>query len=149
MADFALLKEFLDAFKTAWEAGGGIATLATCVLFAIRTMRTQLVQNMLPPGLQWMAWPAWLKWLVPFVLALLGTVLYDVNLGLTPWEAVANAFAAAVAATAGHSLTKAAGQAEQGVRLRRDPMYQPGLVRKAASVVLPIRKATEYYQGKR
>lgn len=144
MGDWQVIIDAAKAINAAAENGGAIAAIATAALFGVRVLRLRLVQDWLPIGLQWGAWPAALKWALPFVLAAVGTLALDLQAGTGILGALTAAFAAGVAAVSGHHATRAMGEAEQRAQLARNPLYRPGALRRAAGLVLPVKKAGAY-----
>lgn len=137
-SDFNVFVEFV---KSVAVAGGPWAMLGVALAGLVRILQLGIVQKVLgwiSPKLLWASWPDAIKLLVPFVLAFLASLLPAIAAGTSLLVAVGGAIMAAVTAVGVHFTTKEAGSVVDQALVAANTDYQPGVVRKALSPVLPI-----------
>jgi hypothetical protein len=147
-----LLKEFLAAMTAAGPLGpmaligtgplGPMALIGTALMFVVRFYKDY--SYLLPQGARWDRLPPLLKVALPFLLALIGGVLFSVASGSAVLPALGMSLPAALAAIGLHHGTKAIGAklyegalksaSEKGVE------YTPSPLRKSMSIVVPLPK---------
>jgi hypothetical protein len=131
-----VLTEILAALKL-----GPIAMAGSLLLLLLRVYRSSFVQSILPNRVRWDSLSQWAKFLLPFLLSLAGSFLVAVSGGATVLSALSLGFSAAIAAVGGHHATKAIGQGMTNTALKKlGPAYEPSLVRRATSLLLPVGK---------
>lgn len=123
------------------SAGSPWAALGALLMGLLRLLRLPLVQSILVsinPRLGWESWPQWAKMALPFILAL-GASLISALLAGGSWAvALTGAILAGLSAVTLHVGTKAAGSAIDGASVKANPEYQPSVLRKAVSPILPV-----------
>lgn len=88
----------------------------------------------------WDRLPSWVKYIVVFTLTAAGSALSAIHSG-TPWmDAVFNAISAGFGASGLHVMTEKMGDTHTAMAVKSNPDYQPGILRKIASIVVPINK---------
>lgn len=136
-----LLNEIILVAQQLWAEAKGLGLLGAALLFGIRIFRLPAVQAKVPAKIRWRRWPQLLKWAAPVVFAFAGTLAWKIGADLGWGAAVTFALTSAGASIITHKVTKQVGDVEGKAKLANDPTYQPGWIRKAARLVVPISKA--------
>lgn len=141
MEDINAIVQLLQAIGS---ASGPWAIVGIVLTGAIRIIRLPLIQGILGsinPALAWDKWPIGVKLGLPFALAFLGVFLPGLLVGgLGVGTAIVAALAAALTAIGSHVATKEAGAAMTEAAVAKNPAYQPGTIRQAVGIALPIDK---------
>lgn len=118
---------------------GWYGLAASLVVLAVRAYRTEVVQCMLPRNRRWVHLQPWVRYAVVFGASLL-SALVAARLAGQSWMAGAlAALPVAVAAAAGHKVTKAAGYAQTARRIAKQGLaYEPTSLRTSLELLLPI-----------
>ena len=114
----------------------GFGVLA--VYYAIRIMRMGWFQMLLPQALQWDSLPVEVRQVLVGVASCGGAVVVSLAGGMPVQEALVAALPVALGAVGWHKAVQGVGDAIDMRALKLDPDYQPGTVRKATSIVVPI-----------
>lgn len=141
-----LLTQFTDAMGQQAGLGGWAAvvgTLGTALLFGVRLFRL-----LLPGKFERLTRPAQIG--AVFACAALGTfgvaiaaqMALGVALGPLVAKLIVTAVGAGIAAIASHHVTKPIGKKVDAMLAERYPASEPGLIRKAGSLVIDIPKPT-------
>ena len=130
------LLSLLVAAKAAGLGWYGMA--AACVVVAIRILRLDAVQSMLPVLWRWQVLKPWAQLAIVGVGALGASWVAGLVAGNAPLAALGAAVPVALAAIGGHEMTRAAGYAQTAAELARNPGYQPSGLRSALDPLLPV-----------
>jgi hypothetical protein len=97
------------------------------------------IANMVPmQKVVWDKLPSWVKYTVVFMLSTAGSFLGSMHTG-TPWTtALMTAISAALTSSGFHEMTIKAGETHAAMSVKKDPDYQPGMLRKMFGIVVPI-----------
>jgi len=117
------------------------AAVGTVLMVLLRLYRSEKLQNFLPKRARWDALHPAAKLALPFAVSLVGSLLLSLGGGAAVLSSLPAALMAALAAIGFHHGTKAFGQAETNMALKREgPSYEPSLARRAASIIVPLGK---------
>jgi hypothetical protein len=132
----------IQALIEAYGDGGWLAVAAMTVTVAVRVWRKPAVQGRLPAKLRWKVIPPLAQWGIIGLGALIASVLTGLAAGVGWSAALSAAVPVALAAVCGHKATKAVGHARTAKVVedaaRRGLKYEPGSIRRALDVVLPL-----------
>lgn len=142
-----LIEWGLEVFK-ALAAFGPLGKASVFLMLAVRFLQTDFIQSLLPEQVRWSRLKPWVKVAIPVGGSLLAACLALLG-GASAPLIVPYALVVAGGAILGHHMTKKLGTMVAESALKKNPFYEPGAVRRVASIVFPLPKIDDKLLDKR
>lgn len=132
MEDLTLLSDML-------LSAGPLGASAFFLMLSVRLLRAENLQSLLPKRVRWSNLSPTAKVLLPMGGSLLAALLAVLG-GASAPQVVPLALFVGFSSIGGHHLTKKLGEMLDDKSIKDDPFYEPGKVRQAAHLLLPMKK---------
>jgi len=133
----------VDELAEAYAQAGWLGLAAVAVTLSLRIYRRPSIQAILPRSWRWDALPEVYHWAIVAAASGAAAALTAASTGMSWGAAVVAAVPVAVAAITGHETTKALGHRHTAACIRQHGVtYEPGVVRKALDIVIPLDAGT-------